>query len=217
MVDAAQGGGRRWVEGLIALAVVLLTLMVRLSLDSHAACADAEQAWSEGRGDDAILAWRHAIESYLPVGTCAGAAAERLQEVAVESEAAGNPEQALFALRSLRTGLMSTRHVWVPQGARLPQLHADIARLMAASLPADQDRAAAEQEFRAQLDAWRSRAPRTPFALGAALCFVAWLVVLPLGARRVLTPEGRLSAGAWRWALAWVGLLAAWLTLVRLA
>jgi hypothetical protein len=56
-----------------------------------------------------------------------------------------------------------------------------------------------------------------PLALGGSLSFMGWLATLVMAATRGFHADGRVRSTGWRWAIANLVLLAAWITLVRLA
>jgi hypothetical protein len=209
---------RRWFWVLTSAVALVALLWVRMAVDSHAACDEAETAAAGQDTDGEISSLRHAIESWAPLGTCATEAADRLTRIADAAEASGNVETALFALRAQRTALLSIRHLWVPQGHRLEQLHPRIGRLMAVQVGGSPDvQQANAARYTQQLDAWRERGPRVPVAFAASLAFAGWLVTLVLGAQRGFHAEGGVRGTAWPWAVANVVLLVTWLSLVRLA
>ena len=216
---APQDSARPWWFWVIACAIGIVALVwVRMAVDSHAACQQARALAAAQDTDGEIRSLRHAIESWAPAGTCAPQAADRLTAIADAAEAAGNVDTALYALRTQRTALLSIRHLWVPQGHRLALLHPRIGRLMALQSggPPDVQEANANR-YSQQLDGWRERGPRMPLALGASLSFMGWLATLVMAATRGFHADGRVRSTAWRWALANLVLLAAWIILVRLA
>jgi hypothetical protein len=200
-----------------AIGIVAL-LWVRMAMDSHAACRMARALAAAEDTDGEIRSLRHAIESWAPAGTCVTQAADRLTAIADAAEATGNVDTALYALRTQRTALLSIRHLWVPQGHRLELLHPRIGRLMALQSggPPDVQRANATR-YTQQLDGWRDRGPHMALAFGASLAFMGWLATLVVAAMRGFHADGRVRRSAWLWATANLVLLAAWLTLVRLA
>jgi hypothetical protein len=210
---------RPWWFWVVALGVGVTGLLwVRMAVDSHAACKQAQARSAAQDTDGEIMALRHAIESWAPAGTCATAAADRLTAIADGAEAAGDVDTALFALRTQRTALMSIRHLWVPQGYRLEQLHPRIGRLMALQVGGSPDvQQAHAARYTQQLDGWRERGPRMPLAFLASIVFAAWLVTLVTAAQRGFHEDGSVRRTVWPWAIGNLALLVSWLTLVRLA
>ena len=211
-------GHRRWFWLVASVTALVALLWVRMVVDSQAACQEAHIASTAQDTEGEINALRHAMESWAPLGTCASEAAHRLTTIADAAEAAGDIETALFALRTQRTALLSVRHLWVPQGHRLEQLHPRIGRLMAVQAGGSADvQQANAARYTQQLDAWRERGPRATVAFAASVAFAAWLATLVLGAQRGFKPDGSVQSRLLPWALANVALLVTWLSLVRLA
>lgn len=210
---------RPWWFWVVALGVGVIGLLwVRMVVDSHAACEQAKTRLDARDIDGEIAALRHAIESWAPAGTCATAAADRLTAIADGAEATGDVDTALFALRTERTALMSIRHLWVPQGYRLEQLHPRIGRLMAVQVGGSPDvQRANAARYTDQLDGWKERGPRMPLAFLASIGFAAWLVTLVIGTQRGFHEDGSVRRTVWPWVLGNLVLLVSWLILVRLA
>ncbi len=198
----------------VALVVSLLIFWGRAVQGSRHAYHLGEEAVTAGELQHAAVQYRHAIQWYTPIGGRGHASFDRLVALGDTAAADGDVEGALFAYRSARLGVMSTRHLVTPMAGELPALHQKIGGLMSVQTgdPADAAR------FTAQLDAYQGRRPRPILGLLASLFFIAWLGSLFAAAWRGFTPEGRVVRGE---LIRWVGLsfvlLAVWLACVLLA
>lgn len=158
---------------LIAL-VTVLTGWGRVATQSHAECARADTWLIQGDRESAIMAYRHAAEAWAPLSATTEAL-DALETIAQGAREQGNPEAELMALRAMRSSILAVRTLWVPNGDRLPAIHARIGELMAQQV----NDPAMATVFTAQLDQWRSRFPNQWLALLASALFVLWILSLP--------------------------------------
>jgi hypothetical protein len=215
--------GKRVWRRLALLALALLALFAVAASRAAVSCrrevAAAESFIAAGDLESALLAARHAAEWYVPLDRCSERGLDLLEVVRAKADAAGNGELALFALRSSRTSIMLTRGLTVPHAERLPRLHAEIARRMAAERVAGgKAQPGDEARYFAQLEAHEARRPNPWLALAGSLAFMAWIGAMVGFAWNGITSAGTIvPAAGFRWGGAALLLLALWLTLVRYA
>jgi hypothetical protein len=200
--DSAPLRGRQLLLWLVLAGLVLFTVAVaRISSQSHEQYQLGRALEVRGDIPSAVLAYRHAAEAWAPF-SATGPALDRLDDLARMCHGAVDTSCELMALRAMRASILSIRTVWVPHGARLPDIHARIAAGMALQVPSTMDSGEAERRYRDQLESWPSRSPDRGLALLASVMFVVWLAWFPVwlfGA----TPPGRPI----RWGVFVAGLL----------
>ncbi len=164
----------RWAVIAIVVATGLAAIWIKVRVESgvshdRALALEAEQDWAL-----AITVHRQAVRWYSPGSGPVEASLARLEALATEREAAGDPGHALMAWRALRSGLYGVRSLYQPYSDRIPPAEDAIARLMAAQqAPEDAEkRAALTAHHRALLE--RDLAPNTWWSLLAVLAFFGW-------------------------------------------
>lgn len=204
------------------MAVALGVIQGRAMYESAHYFALAEASLIAGDRPSAVLHFRHSAQWYTPIGSRTRAALQRTMLLGDEAFATHDLESALYAWRSARGAILSTRHLFTPNADMLPGLHERIGHAMflqgeslTSAASGSAQRSAAE--YTAELAAWRERQPSTPRALGASLAFVGWLGSLLLFARHGLTPDGRLVKAKVPILFVSLVLLFFWVVLVRIA
>jgi len=218
-LDQREWPSRRTLLRGVVVAVVFLLAVVwgRAVVSSHKHYHAGEHAAAQEDAVGAVLAYRRAVQWHAPAFTRSADALDRLEALGADASAAGDLHGALFAYRSARWAILSTRHIGVPHRERLSHLHIQIAALMAdqRALPRDGPHA---QTYASQLDDFAARRPQPLLALGASLAFMGWLLSMGMLALRGLARDGRVvRREALRWSCVTLALFMIWMLLVRLA
>ena len=199
--------------GLIAgvVALVLAPLLVRTAVDGRAELARADEAGEAGDRDAEIRHLGRAARFRLPLAQHDDQAINQLHALAVDAQSAGEITTSLTAWRELRSALIGTRTLDVPEPELLAEANAEIVELMveearASNRPIARDRWAEELEQDLQ--------PRHRTLL-AALSFAAWLVSCIGFLARGIDAKGRLiPRPALRWGGSALLLLILWILLM---
>jgi len=112
---------------LVAVGIIALGFGVRAYITAEDALAEGEAALAEGRVDEAQDHLQWAMRAQTPGASAPHRAADLLEGVASDALARGDDPTALRALRRLRGGILSTRHLWSPFGDRLDDVNARLA------------------------------------------------------------------------------------------
>ncbi len=193
--------------------IVVLAGWGRVAMQSHAECARADSWLIQGDRESAIMAYRHAAEAWAPLSATTEAL-DALETIARDAREQGNTDAELMALRAMRSSILAVRTLWVPNGERLPAIHARIGELMALQV----DDPTAADAYTLQLEQWRTRFPDRWLALLASALFFLWIISLPASVIWATPGAGGVNARRLLSGLAVsVVLLIGWLTAVYLA
>jgi hypothetical protein len=122
-------------HGVVALACVTLVVTVRVVLSARDELAQADRllnAPAPGQDrDGAIVHYRRAARWYAPFSPYHVRALQQLAQLGQEAEQRGETEQALAAYRAVRSAILATRSLYVPERTRLEAANQRIASLMA--------------------------------------------------------------------------------------
>lgn len=173
----------------VAMFIALCFFYGRAVYESNRAYQAGKEALVVEEKRQAMLHFRHSIQWYIPVGSRAEASFEQLVllgDLAMETE---DLEEALFAYRSARLGIMAIRHIATPLANRLPSLHTKIGSAMSLQTgePSDQER------FETQLNAYPDRRPQPLLGLLASVFFIVWLGSLFSAAWFGFTNDGKIQ------------------------
>lgn len=189
---------RRWV----ALAVTALLLVTgRVLVDSWSALRAGAAAEARGQRGEAIREYLHAVRMYVPGSPLGGQALDRLESLAAQARASGDPTTERQALEAIRSGLLGARSLYLPHRARLQSADARLAEIYAQI----EDPEVAPGASTAERQAWHAErlAARPGPAPGptviALLGLALWLGAAVLFIRRGLDRTMRLRPS---WALA---------------
>ena len=201
-----SGTARRWA---LALVLLLAVAVVRVGVESAVELSHGRAALAEGDDFIGVLHLERAVHWYLPGSPTVRRAAAELEAVGERAEQAGDRELALWAYRSLRSGLYATRSLWTPMPRTIARMDERIATLMAADPEATwPERTLSDTERRDLLlgQLREPTGPRTLPALAATIGFLGWLA----GGIGLFT-HGARPTGGWhrRRALAWLATIAA--------
>jgi hypothetical protein len=185
------------------LGVVLAVLAVRALVASHGELGRAHALAEEGEVDASIVHYRRAARWYVPASPHVPEALDALARIGAGAERDGDTERALFAWRSIRGAILSTRSFYLPHRGRLEEADARIAELMASEEPPPIDAGKAREALRAEhlrlLHDARHR-PHVGWTLLLLVGFFAWVGGAFAFASRAFDEEDRLiGAQAWRW------------------
>jgi hypothetical protein len=122
---------RKLIIGAIVVVFVLGVLVTRAVWEGRGALADGDAALARGDTRTAIEHWSRAARWYAPLAPHVEQAYERLEQVATQAEAAGDPETAVVAWRAVRSAVLATRAIYTPHAERRTRADARIAALMA--------------------------------------------------------------------------------------
>lgn len=167
---------------------VLGSYLTRAVIASRQFLLAGDTALTNGRTDEAILHYRHALEWYTPIGGGSEPALQKLLLIGKKHLEQNEPKRALFALRSARFGILSIRHAATPFASELPNIHRQIAN--AEARLSTESRAHPPGGTEAQLNRFREREPSKWRGLLGAICFALWLAMLFLTVRKGFDPGG---------------------------
>lgn len=174
------------VWALVGAAALVSAFFIRNSLDAKESLRQGDAALENGFEDMAILHYRRSVESYTPIGKTGETALKRLIALGDAQMQEGNPDRALFAFRSARFAVLSTRHLFIPFEAYLAQIHQRIDN--AASL-----RNPSFEKTAAKLSNFEKRLPSRWKGFLGAVAFLMWLASIPTAAVFGLKKEGGAS------------------------
>ena len=175
----------------LALALVLSVVVGRVWLGARTELETAQKRQGAERLDR--LQW--AMRWYLPGASAPREAADAIEALAETAESDGDIEAALGAWRRLRGGILATRHLWSPFGARLPRANARIAELTAdlqirsgavSIRGRDRGTLIADHLALLQLDP----TPKAGWSIAVFLGFLGWVGGAAWTIRRGLTAKG---------------------------
>lgn len=162
----------------------------RAVLDGNRAMEESDAAFDRGDLRGAVLHARRAATLYAPGAPHVGRAYERLNAVALGSEAIGQTEVAFFAWQATRAAALESRHVVQPRAAELERANQNLARLEVALRGAKpEQQAELRKEALARFRSHES-APEPFWALALALGFGLALGGLTLFAVRGVARDG---------------------------
>lgn len=119
-------------QAVAATALVIGVCAVRVAYSGMRELGEAKAAAASGDVDLAIARYRRAARWYLPGSPYHVAALDQLAQLGETAEAAGDPQRALAAYRSIRGSILAARSFYVPERERLAAADRKIAALMAA-------------------------------------------------------------------------------------
>jgi len=162
----------------VAVGIILLGFGVRAYTTAEDALAAGEAALAEGRVDEAQDHLQWAMRAQTPGASAPHRAADLLEGVAADALARGDDPTALRALRRLRGGILSTRHLWSPFSERLEAVNARLAAVTARTQIAEGNARGASLEA---LTAEHARllaldpTPSVGASLAVSLGFLGWV------------------------------------------
>ena len=175
------------------IGVILLVVVVRVVVSSHAELGHGDEALARSDRDAARVHYRRAARWYAPGNPFSTDALDRLAGMAREAEERGDAETALSCWRAVRGAILSTRSSYVPHAQRLDRANVRIAALMAAQPPPPMDTGRSTDELEAEhLGMLRELAhPSLPWTLVLLFGFLVWIVGAFLFAARAIDTEDR--------------------------
>jgi len=200
----------------VAVLIILVALGTRATVEQRAAYARAVALETAGNLQDAIDEYRWALRWYTPWGPVHGDAAAALLEIG-QRHANDDPERAVQAYDSLRSGLIASRSLWQPRAELVALCNQTLPKLLVRVA----DRRGDKRDARVLLARFTADYARpvgvSPWtSLAVSLGFVLWLGGLVMVVARGVDDEGRWLPAGWRWLAgsfagfsAWV--LAMWL------
>lgn len=191
-----MAGPRRTVAfGLATASAIVVLVAARVVLASKAELAAGDAARDAGDLDVARLHYRRAARWYAPASPYGADALDRLADLAIAAEAAGDPDAALASWRAMRAAIVSARSSYVPYAERLRRATDQIAALTSQTdvppLDAGKSRAELRAEHRRLLEPLPR--PKPGWALSALLGFVVWVGAAFLFASRGIDADDRVQ------------------------
>ncbi|MSP61197.1 MAG: hypothetical protein EXR72_12800 [Myxococcales bacterium] len=190
------------IAGFVAIALTMI--ISRVLWSSRVEWQAAEERLAAGDAPQAIDRFGRAARLYAPGNPWSSRALDRLEELAVRSEKAGDRALALVAWREVRSSVLATRAIYTPNRARLAVADERIATLAAALESPSVDPGADEPARRL----WhaerlaRTEEPSPFWSLCALAGFAGWLAAAVGFLFRAVDERDRLRRGpALRWAL----------------
>lgn len=163
--------GRRPILFYLSVALLLFAIpYVRAIVESRQALSAAEAAL-ETDVDEAVRAFRHAIEWHAPLNPYSKRAVAALQAIGSQALEADNQAVALKAFESLRSGALVNRGIFEPFGQEIAEAEQVIASIR--GLDPAGGSVATQLEL---LQTSRERAPHRLAASLVSVAFVGWLV-----------------------------------------
>lgn len=184
---------------LLACLIVLAALGARATVEQRAAYARAVALEKAGKLPDAIDEYRWALRWYTPWGPVHGDAAEALLDIG-QRQAAADPELAVQAYDSLRSGLIASRSLYQPRAELVTLCNRTLPQLLVRVADRRGDKRDPKEllkRFTADYARPVGVAPWT--SLAVALGFVMWLGGLVLVVARGVDDDGRFLPAGWRW------------------
>lgn len=115
----------------IAMLIIGCTFFIKVRKESRLSYQRAETEFQGGRQRASVLHYERTIKWYTPWSRDVDRAVQRLWDIGVQAEANQDDSLALYAYRSLRAGLYSTRSFYQPYQTWIPKCDARIVELMA--------------------------------------------------------------------------------------
>ena len=187
---------------LAVLALIFAAVAVRVVMSAKAELAVAQRHEQDGDVEAAIVHYRRAARWYAPLSPFHVEALAALGQIGAAAEQNGEVELALSAYRAVRSSVLSTRSLYVPEEPRLKAADKRIAALMAGLPPPQMDagksREQLEREHLALLE--RDPDPKLGWTLLLLAGFAAWVFGAFAFAGRAIDAEDRfIRAEAVRW------------------
>jgi hypothetical protein len=187
---------------LLVLAVMLGAFTVRVVTSAKAELEVADRRRASGEMEAAIVHYRRAARWYAPFSPLHVHALHELASIAADAEYRGDVELALSGYRAIRSSILATRSLYVPEQARLNAANKRIAVLMsglpAPPMDAGKSREQLEREHLVLLQA--NPDPKVGWTLVLLLGFVAWVSGAFLFTLRAIDEEDRfVRREALRW------------------
>lgn len=187
--------------------VLLVVLAVRVVTASAGELREAEALRAQGAVESSIAHYRRAARWYAPGNPYCATALDRLAEIGLAAEEAGDPDLALAAWRSIRGAILGARSTYVPHGDRLVIADEHIATIMGSLPPPPIDAARSPEERRAHhLALLRDvQRPSVPWAIAALLGLASWIVAALGFLTRALDEDDHLVPREARiWGTVWI-------------
>ncbi len=202
---------RSFALGVATTSAILALIGARVVVASKAELEAGDEARRAGDLDVARMHYRRGARWYAPVNPYCAEALDRLGELAVAAERAGDTDAALASWRAVRAAIVSTRSFYQPHPQRLQRASDRIAFLLSQTDLPPIDAGKSPAELRAEHHALLATLPQPDpwWALLALLGFAAWVAAMFLLASRGIDASDRvLRREVIRWGLVGVvGLL----------
>ena len=193
---------RGLLRALLIVALLFAAIAVRVVAGAKAELEVAEKHEQAGDADAAVVHYRRAARWYAPLSPYHVQALAALGRIGATAEQSGDVERALAAYRAVRSAVLATRSLYVPEQERLAAADKRIAALMAGLPPPQMDagksREQLEREHLAllQLDP----DPKLGWTLLLLLGFAGWVAGAFAFSVRAIDGEDRfVRAEAIRW------------------
>ncbi len=213
-------GAPRWV---VTVGVILLTIVLRVGVESSTALSRGEEAQAAGDLDAAVFHYRSAAQWYAPGAPWPRAALENLLEVASLSEKACEDcprpcdaegvsgcetpacSACVFAVHvhdSARAGILGARSFYTPHSDLLEQVNARFPGVLARAREVHPNGPRSTPDQRAE---WTRKfaermavdhAPDPLLASISSLAFLAWIIAMCMAIWRGWPQAGRLNSSA---------------------
>ncbi len=191
----SKSGRARALPWAFAVVALLVILAARNVLEGTAANRRSDELRARGDLDGAIALAMAATRAYVPWAPHVGAGYDRLRDIALGAELAGDSETALLAWEAIRAGARATRTLYTPFADRLAEADDRIAVLLATrSLPGidrEKPRDLVVREHRALLAEASAARPFAIVAMYVGLAFFLFGAHRSVGgidAQRVFAP-----------------------------
>ena len=193
---------RRWLVRIgLAIALVLAAvavIAVRCVVQGEHELAASDAAFHRGDVRTSMVHARRAAVLYLPGAPHVRTAYQRLEAIAVGSEAKGDHEVARLAWRAVRGAALETRHATIVEGEALARANHHLARLAAAGSAGRRHgvgagRAPTKRVERATAALRRDDAPRAGWVIAFLLGIALAALGLTAASLRGLRADGALA------------------------
>lgn len=186
----------------LIVALLFAAVAVRVVAGAKAELEVAEKHEQEGDLDAAVVHYRRAARWYAPLSPYHVQALAALGRIGAAAEQGGDTERALSAYRAVRSSVLATRSLYVPERERLAAADKRIAALMAGLPPPQMDagksREQLEREHLALLE--HDPDPKLGWTLLLLLGFGGWVAGAFAFSVRAIDGEDRfIRAEAIRW------------------
>lgn len=166
----------------------LVLVWGRFVIEGRRAVREAEVAAEAGDREEAVRSYLDALRAYVPGSPYERRALDGLDQLATAARDAGDEVGERQALQAIRTGLLGTRGVFVPQRARLTVAEARLHQLEAAAGFAPTEPLVPGARLRGQSTAYGSGVLSTLIAL---VGLATWMGAVALMVRRTLDERGQ--------------------------